>query len=851
MRLGHTERSTSLTARLARVVPLALALTLSVSVSSAATSAEALARFRQGDHAKAAELAALVREADPSDESAHLVEIRALIELGHYEEAHARSLASLESTRASIRLRLVGLETARLVDDREAFDARLVELRTIVVTQARFVRDPASLVAIGEAALLLGVEPRLVLENFFKRGREATPPVREAFLAAGRLALAKGDDALASRTFQQGIAAFPGDADMWAGIAAAFLEGDRSKLVEYANHALELNPAHATAALLLVEHAIDAERYADARETLDEILRRNPRRAEALAFSAVLALLDNDEATAARRRDDALLTWPTNARVDHIIGRKLSQKYRFAEGAAYQRRALELDPTFTPAKLQLAQDLLRLGRDEEGWSLAAAAHQADGYDVAAYNLVSLRDRISSLTELRTPHFVLRMSGPEAAVYGARALALLEEARVSLLARYGLELEEPVAVEIHPDPKDFAVRTFGMPDNPGFLGVCFGPLITINSPATRQANWEAVLWHEFVHTVTLSLTRNRMPRWLSEGISVEEETRRDASWGQRMTLDYHTRILSGRMQPISRMSAAFLEASDGEDLQFAYFQSWLAVRYLIETHGFEKLRELLVTLGTGRAANDALASVYAADASPAAALDALDAGFVSFARDQAREFARGLDFSAPNDLLEGAIARLNPRNFFGRLTVARSAVEAEDWEQARSLFARLAEEAPYLPGEYNLHRPLAAACRRLLDTEGERVALESIAAHESAPVDAVSRLLELARDSGDHAAAVRWADRWLAVHPLAPSPWRALLDAHESLGQSQAAALAGQALLKLDPRDRPSIHYRVARALRDSDMEAARLNVLLALEDAPRFREAHELLLSLPEKTSLR
>jgi hypothetical protein len=35
------------------------------------------------------------------------------------------------------------------------------------------------------------------------------------------------------------------------------------------------------------------------------------------------------------------------------------------------------------------------------------------------------------------------------------------------------------------------------------------------------------------------------------------------------------------------------------------------------------------------------------------------------------------------------------------------------------------------------------------------------------------------------------------------------------------------------------------------MEAARLNVLLALEDAPRFREAHELLLSLPEKTSLR
>ena len=37
-----------------------------------------------------------------------------------------------------------------------------------------------------------------------------------------------------------------------------------------------------------------------------------------------------------------------------------------------------------------------------------------------------------------------------------------------------------------------------------------------------SNWEAVLWHEFCHAVTLKATANRMPRWLSEGISVYEE-----------------------------------------------------------------------------------------------------------------------------------------------------------------------------------------------------------------------------------------------------------------------------------------------------------------------------------------
>ena len=39
-----------------------------------------------------------------------------------------------------------------------------------------------------------------------------------------------------------------------------------------------------------------------------------------------------------------------------------------------------------------------------------------------------------------------------------------------------------AREVFAEQKDFAVRTFGMPDNPGYLGVCFGSVITANGPA---------------------------------------------------------------------------------------------------------------------------------------------------------------------------------------------------------------------------------------------------------------------------------------------------------------------------------------------------------------------------------
>ncbi|MHC4146874.1 MAG: gluzincin family metallopeptidase [Planctomycetota bacterium] len=131
-----------------------------------------------------------------------------------------------------------------------------------------------------------------------------------------------------------------------------------------------------------------------------------------------------------------------------------------------------------------------------------------------------------------------MDEHEADVYGDEVLELLRQAKAELCRKYGLELKQPVTVELFGDQQDFAVRTFGMPGGDGFLGVCFGNVITANSPrAGRPTNWKAMLWHEFCHVVTLNLTHNKMPRWLSEGISVYEELQRDPTWGQRMDPQY--------------------------------------------------------------------------------------------------------------------------------------------------------------------------------------------------------------------------------------------------------------------------------------------------------------------------
>ena len=66
-------------------------------------------------------------------------------------------------------------------------------------------------------------------------------------------------------------------------------------------------------------------------------------------------------------------------------------------------------------------------------------------------------------------FLLRMTAEEAALYGDEAIDLLTEARDLFSKKYNTQIEDPVIVEIFPEKKDFAVRTFGIPGGDGSPG----------------------------------------------------------------------------------------------------------------------------------------------------------------------------------------------------------------------------------------------------------------------------------------------------------------------------------------------------------------------------------------------
>ena len=76
-----------------------------------------------------------------------------------------------------------------------------------------------------------------------------------------------------------------------------------------------------------------------------------------------------------------------------------------------------------------------------------------------------------------------------------------------------------------------MRTVGLPGLEA-LGVTFGKVVTGMSPLGGRFNWGLMLWHEVAHIFSIQLSRARVPRWFTEGISEYETSRVDPSWVRR-------------------------------------------------------------------------------------------------------------------------------------------------------------------------------------------------------------------------------------------------------------------------------------------------------------------------------
>lgn len=828
-----------------------LAAFVAAALARAAEPADVQKDLLKGEYANVIRAAESALKDSPGNSEWAMLLVQAQLATGRNADADLAMKNALERDQSSIRLRWLARDVAFANGRPEEARDRIDEIRRMWIARDwMYKRSPADVVIYGRLLLATGMDPKEVLDRVYGVVQKAEPKLREVYLARGELALEKHDFQVAARAYEEGLKQLPNDPDLLAGKAKSYASGDVKVAAEALKAALEANPRHVPSLLLLVDQRIDAEDYAEAAKMLDDILKINPVEPDAWAYHAVIAHLRNDPAGEKAARDKALSSWAQNPRVDFLIGQKLAAKYRFAEAAAYQRRARAFDSTYLPAAAELAQCLLRLGEEAEGWALAQNVHERDDYDVEAFNLVTLRESMAKYASMVSDDFVLRMSTQEVAVYGPRVLDLLRRARKTLTEKYGAELANPTYVEVFADQKDFAVRTFGLPDIPGFLGVCFGRVVTANSPATsgHPTNWESVLWHEFCHVVTLQLTKNKMPRWLSEGISVYEERQANPSWGMRLNPSYKAMIDKGELTPVGKLSGAFLSPKTPNHLQFAYLESAMVVEFIVDRFGIAALRGVLNDLRNGVEINAALAK----NTLP---LEQLEKDFEKYAKAQAEQLAPRLDWEKPDpDLLrDGHAADLaeweksHPDNYWLlRSRGARAAVD-QRWPEARKALERVVELYPQQKGADTSYRTLVSTLRSMGDSAAERAMLQRWAEVDDEAPDAYLRLMELAAGDKDWPTVQQNVERYLGVNPLVAPPYRYLAEASAATNDDSSAMVAWRTLLQLDTPDPAEAHFKLAQVLhkRGEDLEAKR-HTLLALEETPRYRDALRLLLEVKD-----
>jgi tetratricopeptide (TPR) repeat protein len=139
-----------------------------------------------------------------------------------------------------------------------------------------------------------------------------------------------------------------------------------------------------------------------------------------------------------------------------------------------------------------------------------------------------------------------------------------------------------------------------------------------------------------------------------------------------------------------------------------------------------------------------------------------------------------------------------------------------------------------------------------ETTDEEAMLKKVSELSAEAPDVYQRLMMLAGEREEWKTVLSHAENFSAVNPLLAAPHEYAAKAHEALGNATSAITRYRALLQLNPANPAQTHYRLGKLLHDNGGGAdAKKHVLLALEEAPRFRAALNLLLQMNPEPSRR
>ena len=685
-------------------------------------------------------------------------------------------------------------------------------------------------------------------------------------------ARAIGDVRGANAFFQTAINEYPEDAVLrtrWGELFAATHQNNEA--VRLFEEALELDADYAPAKIGLAK--IAAGRYEEkTREWADQVIADTPEQAlEAHLIIARAALEDGAIEAGEKALDEALELasdhdrspleiYALKAAADLLRGTTdspwtqralaLNPAYgdvyaipahfyvitrRYREAIALLQKAVEIEPDLYTAHAELGQNLLRENKIDEARPHLELAYNGDRFSAINVNTLRLIDSFDNfvLSEhpakpaapgsgaAHNPGALLRLHKDEAAVLEPYVLDLVNRTIEAYSKRYDFELKQPVIVELYPDHDDFAVRIAGLPGI-GLLGVTFGYLVAMDSPtgrADQHFHWGTTLWHEMAHVFTLEATNHLVPRWFSEGVSVYEEWSTGPLPGRHIPLPVLAAVKEDKFLPVAELDRGFIRPTYEAQVIVSYMQAGLICEYIAGRFGQEALARMLAEFRNGK--DTAQAIQAALGISPGQ----FDENFAAYVDTELGTVVAGLE------------------SWQEKQAEVQKSVEDQDWRLVVAKAAEAIELYPDYVDEGSAYIAKARAHRELGETALMTNTLLEYRRRGGYEPDALITLARTLGDAGRNDEALDVFEDVIMVAPLRSGVHLDYGDRLAAANRPREALVEYKALLAMNPQDLADAHYRVAKTyVALEDKAKGREHLLYALEIAPHYREAQQLLL---------
>ena len=765
------------------------------------------------------------------------IALRAHIDIDHGRYAAAERLLAGPAAAATGSDAALELGRLQLYLGKRAEGTRT--LRRVIATGAQ--ATAADFVRLGEAERALG------------QFKEANADYREANTLApddvamnvgwGELFAEKYNRADAAKSFQAALRTDPGNVRAMVAMASLQVDQDPPAARQALEAALKLNPSYVPGHLLAAQVALDDGRRDDAKAALKTALEVNPNSLEARSLDASIAFLEARTSDFNAQIAEILNINPRYGDAYRLAGEQASHNYRFTEAVEFTKRALALDPDSTQASADLGIQLLRTGDEPGARAALETAFKGDPYDVVTYNLLSMMDTLDKFETIRDGDIVMRLSPDEAAVMREYAMPFAKKALDDLSKQWDFRPTGPILIEMFPKHDDFAVRTVGLPGMLGALGACFGTVVTLDSPRARppgEFSWQETLLHELTHVMTLQISSNRVPRWLTEGISVWQERKGRPDWGRETHVPFAQALEQGKILKLKDLNEGF---QDPKMIVLAYYEASLVVDHLMTTYGPAKMNVLLRAYGRGLDTDAALKDAYGVT------MDQIQTGFDA-ALD--RDFATLLRSLKRLDIPAGAtteqlaaLGQSNPESFAVQMRLAEAMQKAGDTAGAIRALEKATQLVPGVQGKGNPNLMIATIALEKNDTARAIQALDAFLKVDANDADGARKRAQLVEPLGDPARTGAAYERVAEVDPFDSHAQTMVGRMALQRKDTPTAVHAFRAALATQPPDRAAAHFDLAQAyLMGGQTAEAKREALSALEIAPSFEAAQELLLKI-------